>query len=399
MMVANLAPGGRITSYDPQGYDTYPQGPQGTPDLNILAGLPSVSGYASIVNGGYEATTHTHEQGDLNIAELTSGTLDRLDLQEIVTLPEYFLVPLATVPRSLSEVQQVSEGFEHDPLLERGFGANYRGHAIPLLPWSPTDAACGSVGIVVLRGVAGGGVGAPAVHAADIGRHGTSIRSARNRRNHPLDRPAERAARCGHGRGQAPAADRGRARGPGPRSLAAAPGGHHRERVALRARRCPLLGARSRTVAAGGGDAGLHGLRHRGGLRIRSPPSPHEVVVYRYGWCRARPSPKWSESTRSAPASVIRSVAWDSGWRGSVSVNGGPARSVPVRSVDLVQEIAVPAGDDLVTLPLPAPSPPDRVRPQRRLGRPSRGARYRVAGSAPVESAFTGRRGHRHLRR
>ncbi len=51
----------------------------------------------------------------------------------------------------------------------------------------------------------------------------------------------------------------------------------------------------------------------------------------------------------SAPASVIRSVAWDSGWRGSVSVNGGPARSVPVRSVDLVQEIAVPAGDDLVS--------------------------------------------------
>ncbi len=51
----------------------------------------------------------------------------------------------------------------------------------------------------------------------------------------------------------------------------------------------------------------------------------------------------------SAPASVIRSVAWDSGWRGSVSVDGGPARSVPVRSVDLVQEIALPAGDDLVT--------------------------------------------------
>ena len=46
---------------------------------------------------------------------------------------------------------------------------------------------------------------------------------------------------------------------------------------------------------------------------------------------------------------VIRSVAWDQGWKGTVSVNGGPARSVTVESHDLVQEILLPAGDDLVT--------------------------------------------------
>ena len=49
------------------------------------------------------------------------------------------------------------------------------------------------------------------------------------------------------------------------------------------------------------------------------------------------------------PVSVIRSVAWDSGWRGSVSVNGRTARSVPVRSLQLVQEITAPAGEDEVT--------------------------------------------------
>ena len=43
-------------------------------------------------------------------------------------------------------------------------------------------------------------------------------------------------------------------------------------------------------------------------------------------------------------STVIRSVAWDSGWLATVSVNGGPARSVPVTSFDLVQQVRIPAG-------------------------------------------------------
>ena len=50
-----------------------------------------------------------------------------------------------------------------------------------------------------------------------------------------------------------------------------------------------------------------------------------------------------------AAASVIRSVAWDSGWRATVSVNGGPPQTIPVESFDLVQRVHIPAGDDLVT--------------------------------------------------
>ena len=87
-----------MVNYDPQTYDSWPDSPQGVPDLNIIAGLPSVSGYASIVNGNYESVTHTHEQDDLDIGQLLSGTLDRLDLREVVTLPEYFLVPLRSGP-------------------------------------------------------------------------------------------------------------------------------------------------------------------------------------------------------------------------------------------------------------------------------------------------------------
>ena len=50
-----------------------------------------------------------------------------------------------------------------------------------------------------------------------------------------------------------------------------------------------------------------------------------------------------------AAASVLRSVAWDSGWRATVSVNGGAARSIPLNSVDLVQQVRIPPGNDVVT--------------------------------------------------
>ena len=46
---------------------------------------------------------------------------------------------------------------------------------------------------------------------------------------------------------------------------------------------------------------------------------------------------------------MIRSVAWDSGWSATVSVNGGKAQTIPVNDFDLVQQVHIPAGDDLVS--------------------------------------------------
>ena len=71
-------------------------------------------------------------------------------------------------------------------------------------------------------------------------------------------------------------------------------------------------------------------------------PLPVEVVS------SATKSEQIRVSTPSA-ATVIRSVAWDSGWSATVSVNGGKARNIPVGSFDLVQQVHVPAGNDLVT--------------------------------------------------
>ena len=50
-----------------------------------------------------------------------------------------------------------------------------------------------------------------------------------------------------------------------------------------------------------------------------------------------------------APSSVIRSVAWDPGWRATVSVNGGKVQNLTVNDFDLVQEVHIPAGNDVVS--------------------------------------------------
>ena len=86
---------------------------------------------------------------------------------------------------------------------------------------------------------------------------------------------------------------------------------------------------------------------------LRKPPEP--IVASTTGG-RRLPVQVLSSTTKSeqirldapAPTAVVRSVAWDSGWSATVSVNGGRARSIPVDDFDLVQQVHIPAGDDVV---------------------------------------------------
>ena len=137
LMSAHLAPGARMVNFDPQTYQSFQGSPQGIPDLNILAGLPSVSGYASIVNGSYEAGTHTHEQSDLDVAGLAAGRLDRLNLREVVTLPEYFLVPMASIPSAAAGLRPRVPVADGDPVLRFGFGTEFN---LQPYPFSPAPA-------------------------------------------------------------------------------------------------------------------------------------------------------------------------------------------------------------------------------------------------------------------
>ncbi len=348
LAAAHLVPGGRMVNYDPQTYASYPGSPQGIPDLNIIPRLPSVSGYASIVNSNYESATRTHHQDDLDIAQLALGTLDKLNLREIVTVPQYFLVPLAAMPRSFSDVTPVSEPFGADPVLPRGYGAVFNATAYPFYPgprpalrngqtasWffgEPLEAATATV-LLAQPAAPGTLVRIGTLDASGATRWGRQLAVPAGATSLTADLP----------------------RGSGVGVALQVQGTLPSQRVVI-------------TVAGKAYELG-------GSLSSALVPGTWRLAGFSQGYAvftlprRARPitattdrgtrvqvqvlsSTTKSEQVRvhtTGPATIVRSVAWDAGWRATVSVNGAKGHAVAVSSYDLVQRVRVPAGDDTVT--------------------------------------------------
>lgn len=349
LMVAKLPVGGRIMNYDPQTYSSYPGSPQGVPDLNIIPGLPSVSGYASIVNGNYESTTHTHEQDDLDIGQLTSGALGRLDLREVVTVPEYFLVPLQAMPGSFDDFTQVPENFGTDPVLARGYGANFNDTAYPFDPgprpalkagetasWFYGESLEPETANLILQ------------HAA---APGTTVRFGALRSNGstswgtPVTVPVGATVVMGASPGGASIG----------LSAQVTAGSLPPQRAVIVAEGHPFEVAGSLSSALTPGPWQLAGFSQ--GYAVFTLRRPAEPVAASTANGRRLPVQVVSSTTKSedlrvhAPTAgtVTRSVAWDSGWTATVSVDGGKPMTIPVSDYDLVQRVRIPAGDDLVS--------------------------------------------------
>jgi hypothetical protein len=349
LMAAKLPPGGRFVNYDPQTYSSFPNSPQGIPDLNIIPGLPSVSGYASIVNGNYEATTHTHQQDDLDIGQLSSGTLGRLDLREVVTVPEYFLVPLQSTPQSLNDVTQVSEGSGADPVLARGYGAAFNETAYPFYPGPRPALHAGQTASWFFgETLRPDEVTLVLAHAASPGtlvRFGALGADGSTRWGAPVTAPAGAVTVTGRD-----------AAGPAiGLSVQVLSGALPSQRAVLDVAGRPYELGGSLSSALVPGPWQLGGFSQGYAVfTLRKPPEP---ITASTAAGRRLPVQVASSTTKSeqvrlhapAPSTVNRSVAWDPGWTATVSVNGGSPRSIPVNDFDLVQQVHVPAGDDVVT--------------------------------------------------
>jgi hypothetical protein len=349
LMAAKLPPGGRLVNYDPQTYSSYPGSPQGVPDLNIIPGLPSVSGYASIVNGDYESTTHTHEQDDLDIGQLSSGTLGRLDLREVVTVPEYFLVPLQATPSSFDDFTQIPENFGSDPTLPRGFGANFNDTAYPFDPGPRPTLGTGKTAswfygetlrpesvTLVLQHPAGPGTAV---------RFGSLLANGSTRWGGAVTVPAGASTVTGRHPG-------GAAIG---LSVQVLTGSLSSQRAVISVLGHPYELSGSLSSALVPGPWQLAGMSQ--GYAVFTLRKPAEPIVASTANGRRLPVSVLSSTTKSedirvnapARATVIRSVAWDSGWTATVSVNGGKARTIPVNDFTLVQQVHIPAGNDLIS--------------------------------------------------
>jgi hypothetical protein len=348
LMAQNLPAGGRILSYDPQTYDSYPGSPQGIPDLNVLADMRSVSGYASIVNGQYESATSTHEQGSINVDALGAGTLDTLNLQEIVTLPEYFLIPVTSSPRTIGSVHPITQGFPVDAVMPLGFAYTFNQLPYPSIPgprpplhqrqrasWFFADTLQPTSATLLLT--------QPAAASARV-RFGLLGTNGVTRWSQPVPvAPGAVAVRS-----PLPHAD---GVGLSVQVFGSLPA--QRAVIDVAGQSFELAGALSSAVVPGP-------WRHIGMAQgytvfgFTKPPVP--IIAVTAGGRRV-PVDVISDSAKSeqvrvrsnTASSLVRSVAWDAGWRASVSVNGRNPVTVQVGSFDLVQRVRLPAGDDVVT--------------------------------------------------
>ncbi len=348
LVAAHLAPGARMVNYDPQTYDSYQGSPQGVPDLNIIPGLPSISGYASIVNGNYESVTQTHEQDDLDIEQLALGSLDRLDLREVVTLPEYFLLPLAAVPGSFADISPMSLRLYADPLLPRGFGASYNQTPYPSYPgprpalgsgkttsWFFGESLQADAATVLLQGPAGPGTAlrVGTLSADGATRWGSVVHVAVGATSATLVLPQTAAVGL---------------------SLQAIGATLPSQRVVITAGGRPYELGGSLSSALVPGTWHVAGFSQ--GYAVFTLPRPPVPISATTAGGRQVSVTVVSNTTKSeqirvdatGPTTVVRSVAWDSGWRATVSVNGGSARGIPVDAADLVQAVHIPAGRDVV---------------------------------------------------
>ena len=290
----------------------------------------------------------THSQNELNVPRLAAGAFGQLDLTDILTAPEYFLVPLIGAPGSLGEVEQVTEPAGHDPVLPLGSRANFSdsGYAFYPAPRPALRAGQSSrwfFGRTLSASHASLLLGAGATPAQI--RFGLVSSSGRTIWGRPV-------AVVGGARSVGSALPHR----PGVGLAVEVVSGHlpsHQSDVRVGQRTYELDGALSRAVQPG------H-WRQQGSINEYTLYVRKEEPVPVYAVERGRdPAPHVkvlaqadnSETIRvraHSPVAVVRDVAWDGGWSATNSTNGGPAVSVPVEKHGLVQEVKLPTGSDVV---------------------------------------------------
>jgi hypothetical protein len=349
-IAAHLPAGGRFDVYDPEGYaNGLNNFTTGLPDDNVLARLPSVGGYASIVSGSYNSITLTHQSGDFNVPQLQNGQFTELDLQDIVTAPEYFLLALQTTPTTLAGVRQESEVHGQDPILPMGIAANVQGNGYNFYPAPRATLVAGETSawffgrtlaparasVLLASPAAGGQIRFGKVGDTGATRWGPAVAVA------PGAQEVNGALPPGNATGLAVQVVSGRLP-------------PHQVVVLIGGRAYELDGPLSGSVRPGA-------WRQQGSiddytLFVRTqPPTPLHAAAGTGG-----PAPRIEVLSSTANAEsirvrtstrmvLVRDVGWDRGWHASISEDGGPSSAVAVTQHGLVQQVRLPAGTDVVT--------------------------------------------------
>ncbi len=290
-------------------------------------------------------------------------------------MPEYFLVPLQATPISFDDFTQIPEGFGADPVLARGYGANFNDTAYPFDPgprpaleagqtasWFYGETLEPDAATLVLEHPAGPGT---------VVRFGALLADGSTRWGAAVPVPVGASTVTGR-------YPTGAAIGLSVQVLA---GALPTQRAVISVAGHPYELSGSLSSALVPGPWQLAGFSQGYAVfTLRKPPEP---IVASTATGRRLPVQVISSTTKSeqirvqapAPSTVIRSVAWDSGWSATVSVDGGKTQDIPLNDFDLVQQVHVPAGNDVVSF---------HYRPRHLLaGQHPHPRRDRVAAGAP----------------
>jgi hypothetical protein len=322
---------GRFAVYDPDLIDSDGLRVIEAPDLNVIHGVASVQGYSSIVDGTYASATGSHQptglgQDILSPRAIGDGTLDQLDTTVLFSPRDYFLVSLASDPAAPDPAAGERE-------LEPGERAVwYLGEDLAVTSIVIPDAnATSDVGSGLQFGVVtstGDTMWVPA--ATPDGPHFLQV---------ALARPETAVALV---------AKAGRTRiGLGSPSVTSADGTHYVADGQLQAAISP---PRWTFRGLDGSFAVFANHFARPALTLRGSPG---ASVY------ATAGPVFAPSAAAVSSrhgvEVIRAQAAIPGWTATWHPDAGPAVTLRVRRVGLVQGVDVPAGHGVLTWTYRAP--------------------------------------------
>ena len=376
LIKANLSPAGRYAVFDPDLFDPNQLVLAGEPDLGILNGLRSFSGYGAAEDEVYSLVTATHARANFDEARLRAGYFEPLGLQVVASVAEEFLVPITGLPSADGSFQERPVEPGTDPNLPGGnetpaalslprlylsvphaavqvherlgwyLGAPLRPSAAVLVLGTPARGQLVRAGVLSATGAVewqpprrlGTGTvteqlglsGAPAVGVVVQLLEGS-----------PLG-PARLAVRSG---------DRDYlvagvlAQSITPESWTAA--GYADDFAVFRARAVPKAAwvqPDTITMSVDGKPKA-----------VSSSSVPASAAVF-YNSLQIGSASVVASSTESATIDVRSprgallawSTAWDNGWRATLTAGDGRPRSVPVRRIGLAMGVQVPAGTSVV---------------------------------------------------
>jgi hypothetical protein len=340
---SSLTGDGRFVIYDPDQFEDTQLYLLGQTDLNVNRHQASAQGYAALVDNGYYDATGSHAQEDLDPRTLATPVWDQLNTRVLLTLPSYFVTPTpgqaTTLPFPVATTAAEDAGPGPTGLPPGGSHTWYLGGTLTATTGS-VPVAAGDPAALRLAVVEAGGTVRPLA--------ATDVTAAAGRIDFTLGAPTAIAGLVATDTGTGPVTV------PAP-TLRTVGDGEVTLDGRLQSHVVPPHWVYSGTIGAFGifRNTRVHGWAWA--VADDGGPVPAGTAVH--GTTPAADGSQRVAVRSTGPVTVVRSMAWTTGWRASArpvspttGAPTGPAVALTVEPAGTVQQVRLPsAGTWVVT--------------------------------------------------